>query len=596
MILVPLPITQSPSASIYFVPIQSAESMLNVNVPEFLPKNYKQLSNENADINDGHMPTTIMNDEEITITTNESTANQSETINIQTNGLSNDSVCTQNTQNKLQANTVHDSYPKIEGEKAQIEQNPATVFNTSVLLKNNSNNINVGECIFKSGNSDKQIKADLDNKQNNISKGKIFKHDDYCNDSGSNKRHKLNNSIKNAKTRHYTKTTVKSQENAWKSLTSIKFDQRTHKVQGKISEENRNVPGNEIENVTEKVIGSPGLTYAQMVVPTSVVTQNVTQQQPIKVKVESPKLPSKAKNINNAVINGHTTKVHKNKNPKQNGYERQEKLIEGAVEWFTIGAKGKKHIASDGRMAFTEIAFENELNFEKVNKIAEELQLDINKDADLAMDIMDSLAINENTQEVKKTQTANELKKKKVTSKSKKKLTKDKCYKELRQQRRDTFDIIEPSFESAKLNEENGIEVNSGYKNDEEYEEATLPVESIQIHKTIDDKFVFDPNVFATPCNLHDIQVDSGHGTLGNSLRLSTGKPTRNLINQFDIYQQNYTSPENQQLKQEEEMVIKILQQLNKSIDDNEISHKTEDVAYNKHSGNAFSGFYHQIM
>lgn len=240
---------------------------------------------------------------------------------------------------------------------------------------------------------------------------------------------------------------------------------------------------------------------------------------------------------------------------------------------------GKKHAAND--IPMVDIAFENESKEEIVTKIAEELQLDINKDSDLALDIMDSLTVTKDKSQdnviekisKKKRTTTNSTKTKKKSDK------KDKVNKEQKRNRRDTFDIIEPNFVASSKSEEKPSEVIQKEEEEEELEvmveEKSMPhAKPIELESNkgtiieTEQTLVFDPNVFATPCNL---QLDSAQRTSAvqpnNTIRLRAGKSPRNLINQFDIYHPNYESIENQQLKQDEEMVIKILQQLNKSID-----------------------------
>lgn len=589
MIFVQVPITPSPPASIYFVPIPSTESTLNVNVPEFLPKNYKPLNEEESDGNMNSNTTSnninepalsiMISGDVATIVTNESAENQNETTNNHTNGLSNDDVCTENAENvaSTAANGVQHSQILANGTESQSKQTVVAASIMSDLLKNNSDNINLDARSFNKENSHTNLKADLGSKKvtNNISKNKVYKNDNYCNDSDSSKNHKINSSSKHAKTRHaYPKT---KQPTVWESLASSKTNQPADADGQHVADIGCNEDAKSVEKLNEK----PGLTYAQMVVPVKAsATSPHILANTVEAKAETPKSPPKTKSSQNGPSNGNVdrrTNSAKKKVATGSHNERPVKLIENSVEWFTIGAKGRKHITPNGSTV-TEIAFENESKVEKVNKIAEELQLDINKDPDLAMDIMDSLTINEEKSE-DKTATKAPKKKKTVpsTSKSKKK-PKEKLNKE--QKRRDTFDIIEPNF-GEQINDE--MPADDGTS---EHSEVNIEINSQNecSDKSIDsdqtfDEFVFDPNVFATPCNLQmDSLPRSSTGELGKSLRLTTGKPVRNLINQFDIYQKDYTSIENQQLKQEEEMVIKILQQLNKSMEEKEEHHKNNDA------------------
>lgn len=636
MIFVPLPITPSPPASLYFVPIPSTESTLNVNVPEFLPKNYKPV---NGDVDgDGEAPvpmeplpteatTTAANiTTNMTTNTNESAKPQNETTNIHTNSLNNDTKCTQpvaldnqhvtngvdanasnaaknekNTNNNNSHHHHQQQHNKTKsGYVAAVKQNGVTVSIMSDLLKTNSDNLNLDACSFNNENSHTNLKADLGNKKitNNISKSKVYKNDSYCNDSGSSKSTKIMNSNKNAKTRHaYPKTKETPKDKPCDNLTTTKTvaatvvvskgdDQPSHDA-GVL----QNGP-KEADDEKEKLIEKPGLTYAQMVVPTKTTNIKATAEMTttvnepkavteVKVAPESSKLP-KSPMKNGKHPNQHARKNYPNKKkPMPENRTERPKPIEGSVEWFTVGAKGKKHVAPNGNTV-AEIAFENESKVEKVNKIAEELQLDINKDSDLAMDIMDSLAISEEkSEEVVATKAP---RKKKTAAKPKKKAApKDKANKDLK---RTTFDIIEPNFEKKKDESKSKQDETTTTTTQEEEETEEIVAESNEecvereeknASEPSLDSFVFDPNVFATPCNLQmdSLQRSTG-GKLGNPLRLSTGKPVRNLFNTFDIYQQDFTSVENQQLKQEEEMVIKILQQLNKSFDAKVTAHKTE--------------------
>ncbi|XP_055313901.1 uncharacterized protein LOC129575071 isoform X2 [Sitodiplosis mosellana] len=637
MIFVPLPITPSPPASVYFVPIPSTESTLNVNVPEFLPKNYKPV---NAEGDDGEIgdeaPVSVAPPSKITTTTttttamtanittkmttitNESAKNQNETTNIHTNGLNTDTKCaaqpaatldnqhvtngvhtiasnaTKNEKNNN--NHHHKSQPDY---VAAIKQNGVTVSIMSDLLKTNSDNLNLDACSFNNENSHTNLKADLGNKKitNNISKNKVYKNDNYCNDSGSSKSTKIMNSNKNAKARHaYPKTKETPQDKPCDSLTTTTKTSTAAAVASKSSDQLGRDAGVESSpkltddgKVSEKMIEKAGLTYAQMVVPTKLTDVKTTPEMTdakvahepkaatsVKVELECSKL-SKSSMKNGKHPQQHNRKSHANKKkPVPANRNERPKPIEGPVEWYTVGAKGKKHVAPNGSTV-AEIAFENESKVERVNKIAEELQLDIKKDADLAMDIMDSLTISE--ERADEDVTVKAPRKKKTTVKPKKKLTKDKVHKE--QKRRATFDIIEPNFESPKNESQSTEETTTAQEEEiasEHNVDSVEPDEKDATESSLD-SFVFDPNVFATPCNLQiDSLQRSAGGKLGNSLRLSTGKPVRNLINTFDIYQQDFTSVENQQLKQEEEMVIKILQQLNKSFDGKDTPQKDDKL------------------
>lgn len=497
-------------------------------------------------------------------------------------------------------------------------------------------------CSFnKENNSHTNLKADLGNKKiitYNNSK-KVYKNDNHYSDSGSNhKGHKLNhisnnhhnsnNNNRNAKTRNaYPKTKETSHKRQELEQGPEQQQQKTldRPVDDDVGD----------QKLSEHVSKSPeksSRTYAQMVVPVAAKVPSTTTTAASMIKTPSPKTidsksqangmvktpkllsspslspslsrgkinssnvnrsktnhPSKRRNSSNNNNNNNITKKDDTKRKQSADIVEKPPINDGSVEWFTIDAKGKKHAAPNGSTV-TDIAFENiESNIEKVNKIAEELLLDINKDADLAMDIMDSLTVQTDPKSIE-TKTKISAKKKKPpvsTNKLKKKSTKEKLNKEQQQKRRDTFDIIEPNFGTNKTIESQSIDNNEAEdieRNDTDTEEnniiengdSELDESLITGHDDDDDgkELSFDANMFATPCNLQHSPTIVGPTALSKSSLLlsSGGKSVRNLFNSFNIYQPDFASYENQQLKQEEEMVIKVLQQLNnKSMETSEV-------------------------
>lgn len=595
MVAVPVQIApESPSqASTQVLP-----SQLNVNVPEFLPKNYKPLLKANdgkvAEHEDSQHDALEKQDLKIASYQND------EIINREANETSSESKCIQKTtENDFPIDTVQKSIANCATKDEEGDK--VTVRTLSDLLKSSNNNTNNSNTNINSSSSSPSPNNNTNSKNEfSLSRTDNCKQNSHINskaDIGNKYRNKIWYNRNNNDNKNNTDNDLNINNNKMTKIQNAYPNMKRNHHRGESSRLNhvdsKIKTQNEIKTKTNGVSGgsggSGGLSYAQMVVP---IKMTADQSNGIPPQNQSP---SKLRSINNNNINNNKTiaadKSNRKSTPKKKVIIEPVKSNDGPIEWFTIGAKGKKQaLANDKQnlIDFTTNLTQNTKE-EQMNEIAEELQLDIKKDSDLAMDIMDSLAISEAKQT--KNQLANQIQKKKMATKtSKKKSIKDKTNKESKRKRSETFDIIEPNFEIDNK------------KNTTENDETHIDVKS---EKTKDiaeqsesNELTFDPNVFTTPLNLQQAdRVQEKLPNIGNtcnSLRLSANKSIRSLNNSFDIYHPDYVSIENQQLQQEEEMVNKVLQQLKISVnsDDKEdisIETKIEIIATNNEITNETS-------
>lgn len=305
-----------------------------------------------------------------------------------------------------------------------------------------------------------------------------------------------------------------------------------------------------VENNMQK--SSSVLTYAQMLAP-------INSKLPVSVVALSPVEENVKKNLK--------VKAHSNtqKSGNKSKYSRKE-VIENGIdakvkvnpEWLTVRTKGRKKqifIESDDKQ---EDLFDNTIyseHLEESMQIIAPLKLNVTEIQKIENDALPSVVIKdlENAKTKKTPITTNGKTKKKASSKkiAQKKENQIGKY-------GTAFDIIEPEFKV------NAFE--TAVSNDNE---NAIETDLIDVNKNISsNELIFDPSIFAsqspmlttTPITTGKLRRKSNHT---NFAGLNHG--AINLLNQFDIYQQQYNSNENLLLKVEEEMVIRVLEQLNKS-------------------------------
>lgn len=576
-------------SSIYKQPIQ-----LNVNVPEFLPKNYKPLAQfQSSDDVNNTIPKCdeIKDDKTFDQPAAESKENdEMQSLDKITNSTKSD--------NDSQIEQVQRSITNCatNGSEVDVElnknynynkNNTSTVRTLSDLLKTNSDTktlitnknsfvdrsevnktISDARSSSKQQNSRMNLKAELGNKHRNKVWYNRNSSADYKNNYNTNNELNINTNRNN----NYDKTMSNNNNNNNNNTNNNRMIKSAypainghHQNHAKLTDVNQNnsnggtfagTPTKVLNRNDMKSLSNEAFSYAQMVVPSkSESIQSARNGTPPKSKPAK-----KITNVTNDKINLKSAKAEENPSIES------KQSNNGSVEWFTVGAKGKKQALSNDKPNFVDFTMkllkENTSKEEQVNSVAEELQLDIKNDSDLVLDIMDSLALSETKTITSQASNVGQKKKLSIAKASKKKSPKDKMIKESKQSRSQTFEIIEPIFENGSKQ----IAITGDVQ-------ETKPKENEAINKNSqfndDEEFTFDPNVFTAPLNLKaDIAPENVPNAVSSctALRLSVNKSMRSLMNSFDIYQSDLNvSAENQQLQKAEEMVNKVLESLKKT-------------------------------
>lgn len=549
-------------------PISIQPSQLNVNVPEFLPKNYKPLAQiQSSDDVNNTIPKCDAIDDNTLNSIGNKTFDQSAAESKENNDSQNEQV--QKSITNCATSGSKDGVKSYNYNRNKL----STVRTLSDLLKTNSDtkslitnensfvdrnklnkSINDARSSSIQQNSRMNLKAELGNKHRNKVWYNRNGSADYRNNYNTNNDLNINTNRNN----NYDKTMNNNNNNNRMIKSAYPAINCHHQHHTKLTDVNQNNSNSSMAAATPtkvlnrndmKPLLNEGFSYAQMVVPTK----------PESVQFASNGKPAKLKpaknigNITNDKINLKPAKTEKNPSIEM----KQSK--NGPVEWFTVGAKGKKQALSNDKPNFVDFTMkilqENTSKEEQVNSVAEELQLDIKNDSDLVMDIMDSLALSGTKTTTNKSLNAGQKKRSSIAKTSKKKSPKDKMIKESKRSRSQTFEIIEPNFENGSKR----IVITGNIPTSKPRVNEALD-ENSQIND--DEEFTFDPNVFTAPLNLKaDIVPNAGNSC--TALRLTANKSIRGLMNTFDIYKSDLNvSAENQRLQKAEEMVNKVLESL----------------------------------
>lgn len=570
-------------------PIYIQPSQLNVNVPEFLPKNYKPLAQfqSSDDVNNTILKCDKIEDNKSNSiadkTFNQSTAESKENDEkrklhkiVNSTKSDNDS---QNEQVQKSITNCATSASEDGVENYNYNKNKSSTVRTlSDLLKINSDtktvitnsfidrselnkSISNARSSSKQQNSRMNIKADLGNKHRNKVCYNRNSGADYKNNYNINSELNINTNRNN----NYDKTMNNNNNNNNKRMIKSAYPAINGRQQhhAKLIDVNHNDSSSSTAAVTPtkvlnrndmKPLSNEGFSYAQMVVPIKMESiQLASNGTPAKLK------PAKnITNVTNDKMNSKPIKI------EENPSSEMKQSNNGSVEWFTVGAKGKKQALSNDKPNFVDFTMKllqkNTSKEEQVNSVAEELQLDIKNDSDLVMDIMDSLALSGTKTATNQALNAGQKKKSSIAKASKKKSPKDKMIKESKRSRSQTFEIIEPNFENGSKQSAIASVVQTVKPKENE---------AIDSHINDDEEFIFDPNVFTAPLNLKaDIAPENvpNAGNTCTALRLSANKSICSLMNNFNIYQSDLNaSAESQQLQKAEEMVNKVLESLKKT-------------------------------
>lgn len=316
------------------------------------------------------------------------------------------------------------------------------------------------------------------------------------------------------------------------------------------------------------------LSYAKMVVPnkreivqasanTCATYDKPRTSSKSKLLAES----TKAKTTPSKIFNGKD--IRKPLTPIEKPNDRNYKLDDISDEWFKVDSKGKKYIISDNPsepLVTNNGHAENEPNKRKMHKIAMELQVDLAKDSDLAMDIMGAIGkLNEkpivsgNVTRINATTKKERRNNDVAIAKTKKKS--NKTSKAPKKPQKKTFDIIEPDFTVKPIVQtiDTAADERNETKEDSSEEWKTL-MDAIDnrtddiylkdISISSEDELTFDPNIFASPSTFTSAQLQPTQPSFswnGDGLSVGNGQ---------------------QHFKDEEKIVFKVLEQLNKSTDD----------------------------